>query len=152
VGGVATVRDVDSMGTYHRTPPVGIRQMRRLGLPASQSGGVLFTVWELPKSNWSLVEADYSNVSGTTLSNCEVILLVGRSSDVTVVREVRFHKTDADVPEGTTWELVDLVDVDDDGRPEIVLEGDSYEDHWLEVVRIEEGSVKTVFSGLGYHL
>jgi len=48
--------------------------------------------------------------------------------------------------------MVDLVDVDGDGRPELVLEGDAYEDHWLEVVRIEDGSVKTIFSGLGYSL
>ncbi len=37
-------------------------------------------------------------------------------------------------------------------RPELVLEGDAYEDHWLEVVRIGDGSVKTIFSGLGYSL
>jgi len=117
---------------------ITIRQMRTLGLPAGASGGVLFTVWQLPKTNWSLVEADYSNVSSGTLSNCEVILLVKPSLDFTVIREVRAPKTDADVPEGATWEFVDLVDVDGDGRPEIILEGDSYEDHWLEVVRMEK--------------
>jgi len=63
-----------------------------------------------------------------------------------------FQRTDADVPTITTWQMVDLVDVDGDERPELVLEGDAYEDHWLEVVRIEDGSVKTIFSGLGYSL
>jgi hypothetical protein len=35
---------------------------------------------------------------------------------------------------------------------EIVLQGDAYEDHWLEVVKFEPDSLKTIFSGLGYYL
>lgn len=129
-----------------------IREMRRLGLPAEKTSRVLFVVWELPTSNWSLVEATYSDASGAKASLCKVIVLVKRPAELTVIREVRFHQTDADVPRGTTWELVDFIDVDGDGRPEIVLEGNSYEDHWLEVVRIEGGFPRTVFSGLGYNL
>jgi len=131
---------------------IAIREMRKRGLPKAQAERVLFTVWGVPASSWSLVEADYTNVSGSVASICEVILLVGPASKVTVVRAVPFHRTDADVPTTTTWQMVDLVDVDGDGRLDLVLEGDAYEDHWLEVVRIEDGSVKTIFSGLGYFL
>jgi hypothetical protein len=131
---------------------VAIRELRRLGLPARQSGGVMFTVCESPGLKSSLVDAYFSEVCGGRVSICQVVLLVKSSSQVQVVREVRFHETDEDTPEGTTWALVDLVDVNGDGRPEIVLEGDSYEDHWLEVVQIVGGSMKTVFSGLGYYL
>jgi hypothetical protein len=131
---------------------ISIREMRKRGLPQAQAERVLFTVWGVPASSWFLVAADYTNVSESVASICEVILLVGAASKVTVVRAVPFHRTDADVPTSTTWQMVDVVDVDGDGRPELVLEGDAYEDHWLEVVRIEDGSVKTIFSGLGYSL
>ncbi len=131
---------------------IAIREMRKRGLPKAQAERVLFTAWGVPASSWSVVAADYTNVSGSVASICEVILLVGPASKVTVVRAMPFHRTDADVPTTTTWQMVDLVDVDGDGRLELVLEGDAYEDHWLEVVRIEEGSVKTIFSGLGYSL
>jgi hypothetical protein len=73
----------------------------------------------------------------------------GRSS---VLRKVPFQKTDADVPQVITWSLIDLADVDNDGQMEIVLQGDAYEDHWLEVVKFEPDSLKTIFSGLGYYL
>lgn len=63
-----------------------------------------------------------------------------------------FQKTDADVPQVTTWFPVDIADVDGDGQAEIVLEGDAYEDHWLEVFDIQDDSFKTIFSGLGYYL
>ena len=131
---------------------IAIREMRRRGLPKPRARRVLFTVWGVPASSWFLVAADYTNVSGSVASICEVILLVGPALEVTVVRAMPFQRTDADVPTITTWQMVDLVDVDGDERPELVLEGDAYEDHWLEVVRIEDGSVKTIFSGLGYSL
>ncbi len=107
---------------------IAIREMRGRGLPKPRAQRVLFTVWGVPASSWFLVAADYTNVSGSVASICEVILLVGPASEVTVVRAVPFQ------------------------RPELVLEGDAYEDHWLEVVRIGDGSVKTIFSGLGYSL
>jgi hypothetical protein len=44
-------------------------------------------------------------------------------------------------------------DVNGDGTPDIVLEGDAYEDHWLEVISISKNfTVRTIFSGLGYYL
>jgi hypothetical protein len=47
---------------------------------------------------------------------------------------------------------VDIADVDGDGHLEVVLQGNAYENHWLEVVRIQDGFFKTIFSGLGYYL
>jgi hypothetical protein len=131
---------------------IALREMRRLGLPDKHVAPVYFTVWESPATRWSLVQAHYSHVVGSELSICEVILLMRPSSKIMVLREVRFHKTDADVPTSTTWDAIDVIDIDGDGQPEVVLEGDAYENHWLEVLRIEDGSVKTVFSGLGYWL
>ena len=34
----------------------------------------------------------------------------------------------------------------------ILLKGDEYEDHWLEVIRVHGGHAETIFSGLGYYL
>jgi hypothetical protein len=34
----------------------------------------------------------------------------------------------------------------------VILVGDAYEDHWLEVISVHDGSAKTIFSGLGYYL
>jgi hypothetical protein len=139
-----------------RVPPelraTAIRELRERGLAEALSRGVFFTVWRVPATPWSLVEADYEEISGSIASISEVILLVGPAANVTVVRAVPFQRTNADVPSTTEWEMVDLVDIDGDGQPELVLEGDAYEDHWLEVVRISDGSAKTVFSGLGYWL
>ena len=55
------------------------------------------------------------------------------------------------MPEVDTWSPLDITDVDG-GTLEFVLKGDAYEDHWLEVVRMEKNSAKTIFSGLGYYL
>jgi len=45
-----------------------------------------------------------------------------------------------------------IADVDGDGQLEIILEGDAYEDHWLEVDKMQAGSFRKIFSGLGYYL
>ena len=39
-----------------------------------------------------------------------------------------------------------------DGQVDVVLVGDAYEDHWLEVISVGNGTAKTIFSGLGYYL
>ena len=70
---------------------------------------------------------------------CEVIVLVNQNRQVHVLRELQLQKTDVDVPEVTTWSPIDLGDVDSDGHLEVVLEGDAYENHWFEVVRIHDG-------------
>ena len=69
-----------------------------------------------------------------------------------MLRKVPYQKTDADVPQVTTWFPVDIAYVDGDGQAEIVLEGDAYEDHWFEVFDMQDGSFKTIFSGLDYYL
>lgn len=57
-----------------------------------------------------------------------------------------------DVPDGTSWSALGIADVDGDGDSDVILKGDAYEDHWLEVVSLRGGSVRTIFSGLGYYL
>jgi hypothetical protein len=86
------------------------------------------------------------------LELCEVILVVDESSHTIVLRKLTFQKTDVDVPTVTQWAPIDLADTDGDRREDIVLEGDAYENHWLEVISVRGGSVKTIFSGLGYYL
>jgi hypothetical protein len=38
------------------------------------------------------------------------------------------------------------------GLLEIILDGDAYENHWLEVDQMQAGSFRKIFSGLGYYL
>ena len=78
--------------------------------------------------------------------------MIGASSQIVVLRELPFQKTNADVSQITTWSLLDLTDVDGDGRPDAVLQGNDYEDHWIEVHSIQNGSHRMIFSGLGYYL
>ena len=132
-----------------------IREMRRIGLPAQGDKEVHFTVLENRSSGWSLMAADYDNVSGTDLADltlCEVIAVNDQSGRTHVLRKVPFQKTSAYESDVTTWAPVDIADVDGNGNMEFVLEGDALEDHWLEVVGMQDGSFKTIFSGLGYYL
>jgi hypothetical protein len=57
-----------------------------------------------------------------------------------------------DVPAMTQWSPIDLADVDRDGRTDAILQGDLYEDHWLEAVSVGQRFPRTLFSGLGYYL
>jgi hypothetical protein len=127
-------------------------QLRKLGLPAKANGKTYFTVWESTQEGWFVVEADYSNPVGADVELCQVIVLIDKNSQVAVLRKVPFQKTDSDVPTVTQWSLLDLADVDGSGQVEIILQGDAYENHWLEVVGMRNGSPKTIFSGLGYYL
>jgi hypothetical protein len=79
-------------------------------------------------------------------------MIIDQGSHTFVLRKVPFQKTDVDKPTVTTWTPIDLADVDGDGHVEVILEGDAYEDHWLEVVSVHDGSIRTIFSGLGYYL
>ena len=36
----------------------------------------------------------------------------------------------------TQWFPIDLADVDGDGQTDVILQGDQYEDHWLEAVSV----------------
>ena len=128
-----------------------LSEMRKVGLPATAEEEVHFTVLK-STSGWSLMAANYDHVSGADLTLCQVVVVADQSGQAHVLRKVPLRKTDAYVPEVTTWSTVDIADVDGDGQVEVVLQGDAYEDHWLEVVRIQDGSFKTIFSGLGYYL
>jgi hypothetical protein len=137
------------------SPAVGgilVGQLHRLGLPAKASGQTYFDVWKSAHSTWLLAMAYYSLAVGSDLELCQVLVVVDESGHAFVLRELRFQKTDVDVPTVIQWAPIDIVDVDGDGQEEIVLEGDAYENHWLEVVSVRDGSCKTVFSGLGYYL
>jgi hypothetical protein len=141
----------------HEQPTSEVRtslmaELRRAGLPAKPSGQIYFNVWESASSGWSLAEAYYDRVVGDDLMLCQVIVMIDRSSHAHVLRKVQFQKTDVDKPTVTTWSLIDIADVNGDGRAEVILEGDEYEDHWLEVVSVQDGKAQTIFSGLGYYL
>jgi hypothetical protein len=129
-----------------------IGELRHLGLPTKANGQIYFTIWKSSSSDWSVAEAYYSRTVGTDLDVCQVIVIIDQNSHVVVLRKLPFQTTDVDVPRVTQWSLLDLVDVDGDGQVEIILEGDAYEDHWLEVIGMRDGSPKTLFSGLGYYL
>ena len=129
-----------------------VDEMQRLGLPADASGQTHFWVWKSTRSDWSLAEADYSHPAGDDVELCQVIVIIDENSHVTVLRKLPFQKTDVDVPRVTQWYPIDLADVDADGQVDVILQGDAYENHWLEVVSLNHGSPKTIFSGLGYYL
>jgi hypothetical protein len=129
-----------------------VGKLRGLGLPAKPKGQIYFTVWKPTGLDWALVEAYYDHIEGSDVTLCQVIAIIDQNSQVSVLRKVPFQKTDADKNTVTTWSLLDLADVNADGQVEVILEGDAYEDHWIEVVGMKDGSFKTIFSGLGYYL
>ncbi len=127
-------------------------EIRRLGLPAKAEKDIYFTVWQPSSTKWLLAAADYGQTSGSDLMLCQVIVVVNPGGHVQVLRKVQFQKTSADKPTVTTWFPMGIADVDGDGQLEIIMEGDAYEDHWLEVDKIQGGSFRKIFSGLGYYL
>jgi hypothetical protein len=129
-----------------------VRELRREGLPPRAEKEVYFAVLEATSSGWSLMEANYYHTSGADLTICQVIVATDQSGRLHVLRKVPLRKTNADVPDVTTWSPVDIADVDGDGHVEIILEADAYENHWLEVDGIKNDVFKTIFSGLGYYL
>jgi hypothetical protein len=129
-----------------------LRQMRQLGSPANAEKDIYFTVWQPSSSKWLLAAADYGQANGSDLALCQVIVVVHPGGRVQGLRKVRFQKTNADKPTVTTWFPMGIADVDGDGQLEIILEGDAYEDHWLEVDKMQGGSFRKIFSGLGYYL
>jgi hypothetical protein len=129
-----------------------VDELRLLGLPDNASGEIRFNIMKSLASGWSVAGADYSHAAGEDLELCEVIVLIDKDSHVAVLRKLPFQKTDIDVPRVTQWSVIDVADVEGTGQLDIVLEGDAYEDHWLEVISLSSGSPQTVFSGLGYYL
>jgi len=137
--------------------PSGIRRilvhkLEESGMPAKAPGETLFRVWESARTGWLLTEAYYSHHVGDDIELSEVIAIVDRNARVTILRKLPFKKTDVDVPEVTDWTLLDIADTRGTGELDVILEGDAYEDHWLEVIRMKDGRPKTIFSGLGYYL
>ena len=148
---------MESNCQQHGKPPSEIRsallrEMGMLGLPAEETNNIHFTVWEMAAFGWTLAEAEYNRLEGPNLMLCQVILAADHKSHMRVLRKVPLQKTDPDVPAVTMWSLVDLADVDGDGRMEVVLEGYSYENQWLEVDSIYGQDAHTIFAGLGYYL
>lgn len=137
------------------TPTPDIRniilgEMRRIGLPVRGEKEVHYTVMD-STSGWSLMLGNYEHVSGSNVTVCQVIA-ARKDQKLHILRTLPLKTADADVPEVTRWSPLDVADVDGDGRVEAVLQGDEYENHWLEVIALEDGSFKTIFSGLGYFL
>lgn len=128
------------------------RELRRLGLPSKATGQTFFTVWKLASSTWLLAAADYSRIVGSHMELCQVIVTIDQNAKIQVVRKLPFQTTVADVPSVTEWFPLDLADVEGNGQVDIILEANAYEDHWLEVVSVRDGTAETVFSGLGYYL
>ena len=128
------------------------REMHRLGLPTVQDAQIRFTVLRSTSGGWSVAAGTYHRLRGETATSCEVIVIVHADSHVNVLRQQRCHEENADVSKGTSWWPLGIADVDGDGKPDIVLEGDEYENHWLEVVSVGGRSVRTIFTGLGYYL
>jgi hypothetical protein len=129
-----------------------LREMRRLGLPPKAEKDVYFTVWQPSSAKWLLAAADYGEANGGELALCQVILVINPGGRIQELRKVQFQNTNADKPTVTTWFPMGIADADRDGQLEIILEGDAYEDHWLEVDKMQAGSFRKVFSGLGYYL
>jgi hypothetical protein len=129
-----------------------VHELQQLGLPAKAPGETYFTVWQSDRVGWSLTQAFYSHRSGDNIEVCEVVAVVDQKGHVTVLRKLPLKKTDVDVPDVTEWTPLDLADTRGEGQVDIILVGDSYEDHWLEVISVGNGSAKTIFSGLGYFL
>jgi len=129
-----------------------VDELHRLGLPAKAAGQIYFTDWESTASGWSLVSADYDHLAGDNLTLCEVIAIIDQSSHIHILRKVPLQKTSTEKSEVTTWSPIGLADVDGDGQVDVILEGDAYEDHWIEVDTVKGTSFHTVFSGLGYYL
>jgi hypothetical protein len=149
VSGVRNCRQLKEPSLELRDILLG--ELRRLGLPAKTKGRTYFTVWHPTGLDWSLAEAYYDHIEGSDVTLCQVIAIIDLNSHVSVVRKVPLQKGDADKNTVTTWSPLDLADVNADGQIEVVLEGDAYEDHWIEVVGIKDGSFRTIYSGLGYY-
>jgi hypothetical protein len=127
-------------------------EMQRVGLPADGTKSIEFTVWQLPPGNGNLAMGHYQRKVQDDVNLCAVIMLIDAKAHMHVLREVPYQKIAADVPDVTTWYPLDAVDADGDGHLDIILAGEAYENHWIEVDSLENGEPKTIFSGLGYYL
>ncbi len=121
-------------------------------MPAAANGKTYFTAWDSVPSHWSIFEAFYRHEVGSDIELCQVIVIIDESSRLLVLHKLPFIKADIDKNETTSWSPLDLADAGGDGNLDVILSGDAYEDHWIEVISIKDGSATTIFSGLGYYL
>jgi len=129
-----------------------IRELQRLGVPSGAPGDTYFKVWVSDRASWSLVQAYYSHRIGSDIELCEIVAVVDKNAHVIVLKKLPLTKTNFDVPDVTDWDPIDLADTRGNGQVDVILVGDAYENHWLEVISVQNGSARTVFSGLGYYL
>lgn len=129
-----------------------VGELHKIGLPSKAPGHTYFTIWKPSNASWLLVEAYYDHITGETVTLCQVLAFVNQDRQLTLIKKVPFQKTSADKNTVTTWSLLDVADVDGSGKMSIVLQGDAYEDHGVEVDRIDRGKIQMIFSGFGYYL
>jgi hypothetical protein len=128
-------------------------QLTAIGVPAAAQRGIYYSIYQPSSAPWKLVEATYLRYKGDILTECQVLAVLGTDSVPHVLHKASCTKNDVDKPVFTEWSLLDVADVNVDGRVEIILEGNAYEDHWLEVIRLREDlTPEIIYSGLGYWL
>ncbi len=100
------------------------------------------------RAAWRVLEATAGLKDGDDVSVSQVVAVLGPNSQFTIL-----HRTKASLSDdATVWTALDIADADGDGQVDIILRGDAYEDHWLEVFRLENGVWKIAYAGLGYWL
>jgi len=92
-----------------------------------------------------LARAYYSHRIGPDIELCEVVAVVDQNAHVTVLRKLPLKKTDIDVPKVTDWTPLDLADTRGDGQVDVILVGDAYEDHWIEVISVQQWLRQDIF-------
>lgn len=127
-----------------------LNHMHAIGLSKQNDNAVLFSDLISNSTGWHLIEAYYQQNEGNELEVCQVIAVYEPGQAIRWVRTVPFQKTDSDVPTVTLWSPISIAQIN--GQQTFILEGDAYEDHWLEAITILDGHAVTVFSGLGYFL
>jgi HsdM N-terminal domain len=149
-----TLRDLKGRASNRPYGPtlrrILLDELHHLGLPTRAHDDTYFKMWE--SAGWIVAEADYSDGDQSDLTLCDTIIAVNGNAKPIVLRKVPCQKTDVDKPAVTEWTLIDLSDLEGGGTLDVILQADAYENHWLEVVSMDGGRARTIFSGLGYYL
>lgn len=140
--------------TLAASPPlVGLArdELIKAGLPVGEPR--VFVEALRVRADWTVVHAYYHRVSGERMSIASVVLVLRDDGARVVLRMQRFTHTALDGPSAVRLHFVmDVRDVDGDGEAELVLNGEGYEAHWLEVFTLRGEKWRLLFSGLGYSL
>lgn len=130
---------------------VAREELLKAGLPAREERVFVDALRVRPE--WTVVHAYHHAVSGERISVASVVLMVRDDGTRVVLRTQRFVRASLDGPSAAKLHFVlDVTDLDGDGAAELVLDGEAYEAHWLEVFTFREGKWRASFSGLGYSL